>query len=144
MTRWTAGERGAAAVTALLLWSVATAAGLVVVGTVTDLAVSAVRAQTAADMAALAAAGATILGPAPADPRAAALAAARLHGAELAACCGRTDVIPPAVRVTVRVTPRSALARTVRAALHGRAEASLRPAKEAAKSSGSSPVLPNN
>ena len=147
MTRlrgWVRGDAGAVAVTALVLWLAAAAAGLVVVGTAADVALAAVRAQTAADMAALAAAGATLLGPAPADPRAAAATAARLHGAELLRCCGDVEHIPPVVRVTAAVRPRSALARAARPLVVRHARASLRPAKPGPKSSGFAPILPNS
>ncbi|HWH31126.1 MAG TPA: hypothetical protein VNU01_00490 [Egibacteraceae bacterium] len=114
------------------------------VSVVTDVALAGARAQAAADAAALAAAGATLLGPAPASPRAAAVQAARLHGARLLECCGGAGVVPPRIRVAVAVAPASGLGRALRGSVVRHAAASLRPAKAPGGPSGFAVIVPNS
>lgn len=120
-------QDGAIALSAILLSSVVLTVSFAIVMTVADIALTAGRAQSAADAAALAAAGATLMGPTPADPRRAAEIAAQAHGAVLVRCCGAWEVQPPAIRVTVRAQPSGFLTRRLRSGLQREAYASLRP-----------------
>ena len=121
------GQDGAIALSATLLSSVVLIVAMAIVMTATDIALTAGRAQSAADAAALAAAGATLMGPTPADPRRAAEIAAQAHGAVLVKCCGTPEVQPPMIRVSVRVQPSGLLTRRLRSGLQREAYASLRP-----------------
>lgn len=127
-----ADEQGGVALLVVMAAFVLGAAGLVVLGAVNDLAVTAARARTAADAAALAAVGATPLLGGDGDACAAASAAADANHARLVRCqsadgSGTGAVARSGVLVEIAVTPDQQLVRAVAGEIHARAAADLRP-----------------
>lgn len=120
-------EHGAAALLTLTVAAAATVLGLAGTTMATQALSATVRARAAADAAALAAAGATDLGPHPGSPRLAAQEAAARFGAELLVCCGDTASVPPRVRVVVAVRPPGLAGRVAGSRWTAEARASLRP-----------------
>jgi len=122
------GDVGGIALVVLSAALVLLAAGSLLLSVVTDLGVAAARARTAADAAALAAAGAARFEGAGPDPCHAAREVAEANGAVLRACDADkhqpvNGALYPAVEVEVEVRPSSSLIWPVPA----RAAAALRP-----------------
>ncbi|MPZ86682.1 MAG: hypothetical protein GEU81_01150 [Nitriliruptorales bacterium] len=127
-----ADEQGAVALLVLMAMFVLSAAGLVVLGAVTDLAVTAARARTAADSAALAAVGATPLLGGDGDTCAAASDAAEANNGRLVRCesagaPGASGATGSGVLVEVAVAPDRQLVRTLAGDIQAKAAAGLRP-----------------
>jgi murein DD-endopeptidase MepM/ murein hydrolase activator NlpD len=121
----TTGQRGSIGVAVLLAALLVGGAGATLLGAATDLGSSAIRARTAAEAAALAAAGVSPLAGGAGDPRQAAAAAAAANGAELVACCA--GGAPLETEATARVEPKHRLVRLMHPQVRATARAGLRP-----------------
>lgn len=124
-------DRGSIALLVLAGGVTLLAAGLLILSVFTDVGVTAARARTAADAAALAAVATNPLLGGDGDACAAARHTAQANGAEVLHCrLGGEGPHPnpqPAVQVEVEVAPAGPLARALVRALPARAAAALRP-----------------
>lgn len=126
-----AGERGSVALLVLAGGITLLAAALFVLSVVADIGVTAARARTAADAAALAAVGTAPLLGGDGSACTAAREVAEANGAEVVRCelgeASSGGQPNPGVRVEVETRPTSPIARTLVAAIPARAAAALRP-----------------
>lgn len=125
-------ERGTVALLLVIAQFVLSAAGLVVLAVVTDVAITTAKARTAADAAALAAVGATPLLGGDGDTCAAASDAAAANGARVVRCHEMAVPAAPTqagsgIRVDVTLSPAGAFVRRLTGEVRASAAAGLRP-----------------